>query len=80
MEISKAVVRLVAEESGCDATEDTPFAELPFDSLDMLDLLVKVEDETGVRVPPDWLGEMVNVGDLVRLVSTDLWARKEGIE
>jgi acyl carrier protein len=66
MDISEAVLRFVAEESGCEVTEDTPFAELPLDSLDMLHLLTEIESETGVLIAAAHLGEFETVGDLAR--------------
>lgn len=51
-----------------DITEDTTFAELSFDSIDMVDFAMDIEDEFGVEVTDEILEKFVTVGDVVRFI------------
>ena len=53
-----------------DVTMDAEFEALGLDSLDLVELSVKVEDEFGLEIEEDDLKEVVTVGDAVRLVVT----------
>lgn len=51
-----------------DVTMDSEFEALGLDSLDLVELSVKVEDEFGLEIEEDDLKDVVTVGDAVRLV------------
>lgn len=51
-----------------DVTMDAEFEALGLDSLDLVELSVKVEDEFGLEIEEDDLKDVVTVGDAVRLV------------
>ncbi len=51
-----------------DITENTTFAELNFDSIDMVDFAMDIEDEFGVEVTDEILEKFVTVGDVVRFI------------
>lgn len=51
-----------------EVTMDAEFEALGLDSLDLVELSVKVEDEFSLEIEEDDLKEVVTVGDAVRLV------------
>jgi len=60
---------MLAETANCDAdkiTMDTTFAELGIDSLDIVDLVMKIEDELGVELEMDQ--KLETVGDTVNFI------------
>ena len=44
--------------------------DLGADSLDVVELIMSVEDEFGVQIPDDKLGDLHTVGDVVRLLES----------
>ena len=47
------IAKIIAERTGCDAasiTPDSKFTELGIDSLDTVELLMNLEDETGLEI------------------------------
>ncbi len=64
--VQEKLIALIAENVDCDAAElneNTEFATLGIDSLDIAELLMTVEDEFGVTVEMD--PALKTVGDLV---------------
>ncbi len=64
--VQEKLIALIAENVDCDAAdlnENTEFASLGIDSLDIAELLMTVEDEFGVTVEMD--PALKTVGDLV---------------
>lgn len=67
------IVRLEVERSGGtpgEVTLSTPLRDLGFDSLDLLELQVSLEDEFDVEIPapvvqPDWIVAGTTVGELI---------------
>ncbi|OXE35925.1 MAG: acyl carrier protein [Phenylobacterium zucineum] len=55
-----------------DSTPDTIEA---WDSLRMLDLLLIIEQEAGVEIDPDRVGEMITVPAILEIVNSTLEAR-----
>ena len=66
IDIKETVLRVVERETGRAATLETPLGELGLDSLDYLDLVVQLEEETGIQVPDTKIGDFDTVGDLTR--------------
>ena len=58
------------EVEGDEVTMDSEFEALGLDSLDLVELSVKVEDEFSLEIEEDDLKDVVTVGDAVRLVMT----------
>ena len=62
------IKELIAEELGADAatiTKETTFDEdLGADSLDLFDLVMKIEDEFEVKIPTEELENIKTVGDV----------------
>lgn len=57
-----AIAKIIAERTGCDAasiTPDSKFADLGIDSLDTVELLMELEDETGLEIELDQKVETV---------------------
>ena len=57
-EVEDIVLELLAAEQGLDAGQlrerlEAEGAEMPFDSILMMEVLVSVEKRCGVRIPPD---------------------------
>ena len=71
-EILARVVELMAESFGMDPAEIFPtahlFDDLDLDSIDAIDLVVSLEEETGLRVSEDELRAIRLVQDIVDLV------------
>jgi acyl carrier protein len=66
-----AKIKELLTEFEVDASEvnmDSEFETLGLDSLDLVELSVKVEDSFGLEIEEDDLKEVVTVGDAVRLV------------
>lgn len=62
------VKEILAEYTDADITLETAFDELNIDSLDMLDMVMKVEEELGVEIE---LNPSINtVGALVDLIES----------
>lgn len=59
---------ILAEYTDADITLDTAFEDLSIDSLDMLDMVMKVEEELGVEVELN--PSITTVGALVELIES----------
>lgn len=67
--VFEAIAKLIAERNDCDVSEitrESTFADLGIDSLDTVEMLMKLEDEIGVEVELDQKVE--TVGDLVTFI------------
>ena len=47
---------------------DTKLADLNFDSLDMIEIVMDLEDVFGVEVPDEALEKFVTIGDIVSFI------------
>lgn len=54
------------KESDLNVTEETTFADLELDSLDMVELVMNLEEELGVSIEMD--GTLKTVGDLMAVL------------
>lgn len=66
-EVHDRIARLAGLQSG-QLPEHTPARELVSDSIGLVELLVDVEEEFGVRLMQADLGSMSTVADLVTLI------------
>lgn len=65
------VKKIVAEGLGVDAkdmTEETTFESLGADSLDLMDMVMSLEDEFGVEIDTEAIGDLKTIGDVVRYI------------
>lgn len=63
------VLQIISEETGAKAlTPDTSFDELGLDSLEFVDLMIKVSTDTGVDIPVAKFAELNSVADLIRFI------------
>ena len=69
MELQEKVVKLVSEATKMDSANiglNTSFVDdLNLDSLDMVELMMKMEDEFGVEIPEDETENLKSIGDVV---------------
>ena len=70
MELSKIAEMLaeICDTPAEEITEDTAFADLGIDSLDITEVVMKVEDEYGITLQEDDAFNVKTVGDVVKLV------------
>lgn len=55
-----------------DMTMDTDVKEdLKADSLDVVELMMDLEDETGIAIPDEKAAEMKTIGDIVRYIEAE---------
>lgn len=69
MELQDKVIKLVSEATKMDSANismNTSFVDdLNLDSLDMVELMMKMEDEFGVEIPEDETENLKSIGDVV---------------
>jgi acyl carrier protein len=74
MELQEKVIKLVSEATKVDAqniSQNTNFIDdLNLDSLDMVELMMKMEDEFGVEIPEDETENLNSIGDVVNYLKT----------
>ena len=74
MELQEKVIKLVSEATKMDAANislNTSFVDdLNLDSLDMVELMMKMEDEFGVEIPEDETENLKSIGDIVNYLKT----------
>ncbi len=64
---------IIAEHLGCDAaqiTRETTFESLGIDSLDTVEMVMKLEEDLGVEIELE--GALKTVGDLTAFIETKL--------
>lgn len=64
-----SIAKIVSERTGCDVSSIKPesrFADLGIDSLDTVELLMNLEDETGMEIELD--RKVETVGELDRFI------------
>lgn len=74
MEVQEKVIKLVSEATKMDASNisaATSFIDdLNLDSLDMVELMMKMEDEFGIEIPEDETENLKSIGDVVNYLKT----------
>ena len=72
-EIESTIRRILADEFEVDAAKLKPetnlFTELDLDSIDAVDLVVRLQQETGKKVDPETFKKIRTFGDVVAAVS-----------
>ena len=68
-EIQAKIISIAAEQAGVDPAEVTPAThfvnDLNFDSLDVVEFAMEVEDELSASIPDDRVEKMQTVADVV---------------
>lgn len=68
------IAKILAEQLGIPQSKITPESEivkdLGADSLDVVELLMTLEDNTGKTIPEDKVADLKTVGDVVNLLET----------
>lgn len=68
------VAKILADQLGIAQSKITPDSEiikdLGADSLDVVELLMTLEDNTGKTIPEDKVADLKTVGDVVKLLET----------
>lgn len=68
------VAKTLADQLGISVADIKPESEivkdLGADSLDVVELLMTLEDNTGKTIPEDKVGDLKTVGDVVKLLET----------
>lgn len=68
------IAKTLAEQLGISKADIKPESEivkdLGADSLDVVELLMTLEDNTGKTIPEDKVGDLKTVGDVVKLLET----------
>ncbi len=74
MELQEKVIKLVSEATKVEMsniTPDTSFIDdLNLDSLDMVELMMKMEDEFGMEIPEDDTDKLKTIKDVVSYLKT----------
>ncbi len=74
MELQDKVIKLVSEATKVETsniTADTSFIDdLNLDSLDMVELMMKMEDEFGIEIPEDDTEKLKTIKDVVAYLKT----------
>jgi acyl carrier protein len=71
--LREVVVEVLAVDPAA-VTEDANFREeLGADSLDLVEVVMSLEDQLGVRLPEDGLKGVTTVGEALDMVSDDSW-------
>ena len=70
MELQEKIVKLISDATKVDAANikaETSFVDdLNLDSLDMVELMMKMEDEFGVEIPEDDTENLKTIGDITK--------------
>jgi acyl carrier protein len=81
-EIQTKVIDLAAEQAGVDKSEITPAThfvnDLHFDSLDVVEFAMEVEDELEVSIADDEIEKLNTVGDVIDFLEARLGATAAG--
>ncbi len=74
MELQDKVIKLVSEATKIDTANikaNTTFVDdLNLDSLDMVELMMKMEDEFGVEIPEDETENLKSIQDVISYLET----------
>lgn len=68
MSIETRVINIINEELGVEATEEDTFEDLYMDSLDLVEIIIKCEQEFGYSITDDKVQNLKTVEDLVNLI------------
>ncbi len=67
-EIKQSLTTILTDQFGVpedEITEDATFEALGLDSLDLVEVTMVIDEELGIRIPDDRLGDITTTGDAV---------------
>ncbi|MBQ7690604.1 MAG: acyl carrier protein [Muribaculaceae bacterium] len=71
-DIAEQVKSIIVDKLGVDAAEVTPDAtfqqDLGADSLDIVELMMQLENEFGVKIPEDEANKIQTVGEAIKFI------------
>ena len=73
MDVFKKIAEVIAEQTGEDIakiTEETTFDELGVDSLDIVEMVMKLEEDFGVELEIE--GEYASIGELAKFIESKI--------
>ena len=74
MEIQEKVIKIVSEATKVDASNikaETNFVDdLNLDSLDMVEMMMKMEEEFGVEIPEDKTEDLKTINDVTNFLNS----------
>lgn len=68
MSIEKRVINIVNDVLGVEASVEDTFDDLYVDGLDLVEIIIKCEQEFGYPIKDDKVQNLKTVGDLVNLI------------
>lgn len=68
MSIEKRVINIVNDVLGVEASVEDTFDDLYVDSLDLVEIIIKCEQEFGYPIKDDKVQNLKTLGDLVNLI------------
>ena len=75
-EIQTKIIAIAAEQGGVAPEQVTPAThfvnDLNYDSLDVMEFAMEVEDELGITIPDDQVDKLHTVEDVINYVSDQL--------
>jgi acyl carrier protein len=81
--VEERVIKIIRRELDVDSSQEVAMAttleELDFDSLNMMDVVLEVEQEYSIRVSEDEVEFFLFVGDLVRYVQKKINERERAV-
>ncbi|MCT4641696.1 MAG: acyl carrier protein [Bacteriovoracaceae bacterium] len=76
METQEKVIKIVSEATKVEAANikaDTNFVDdLNLDSLDMVEMMMKMEEEFGIEIPEDKTEDLKTISDVTNFLKTNL--------
>lgn len=76
MELQEKVIKIVSEATKVDASTikaETNFTDdLNLDSLDMVEMMMKMEEEFGLEIPEDKTEDLKTVGDVTNFLKQSI--------
>ena len=73
MNVFKRIAEVIAEQTGEDIakiTEETTFDELGVDSLDLVEMVMKLEEELGIELETE--GEYASIGEFAKFIESKI--------
>lgn len=68
---NEKILSIIERETDQKCTAETTLEELAVDSLELLDLLMAVEQETGLSVPDSRIADLHTVGDILGIAASE---------
>ncbi len=76
MDIAHTVKKMIKARTGKDVTDNTSLRDLGIDSLDLLDFVLDVEKELGIKVDETSFVKIVTVHDVIKNLEKQVHEQK----